>query len=75
MLLAGYRARLMNISKDLQVATTPWGKTVHFNDVGKILPREVLKARYSNFVLLQSLDLSIEEEAILRGIVITFTGK
>lgn len=53
----------------------PWGQTLHFSELGRILPNDFLFQKHYFAEKVKSLDLSLQEEAVLRAILTTYTGK
>lgn len=75
-MIAAYRSILRNVNRDLNVATTPWGNTCHINELTKVFPSlDIILERLKFSERLKKLDLTIQEEAILRAIVTTFSDR
>ncbi|KAL3868922.1 hypothetical protein ACJMK2_041674 [Sinanodonta woodiana] len=70
-MLSWYRG----VNTDLNIAATMWGKEYHFDEIKHIVGEEYLAMKFQYARKLQNLKLSFEEEAVLRGIVLTFTDR
>lgn len=57
-----------------RVATTPWNKDYHLEELTKIYPLTHLEAKMNFITEVYRLHLTDEECAILKGIVITYPG-
>ena len=62
-------------NSDFNVVTTPWGKSMHVDELSQAVSKDFLFAKLTIKQKVEKLDLSPEEEAILTGVVITFPGK
>ena len=69
--------RVINHSYDpvKQVLFMPWGAHFHVEEFNKILPVEIILHRYKFAQRILALELSKEEEAILRALVIVSPGE
>ncbi|KAK3609068.1 hypothetical protein CHS0354_011335 [Potamilus streckersoni] len=70
-MLSWYRG----VNTDLNIAATMWGKEYHFDEIKDIVGKDYLAMKFQYARKLQNLKLSFEEEALLRGIVLTFTDR
>ncbi|KAL3868923.1 hypothetical protein ACJMK2_041675 [Sinanodonta woodiana] len=70
-MLATYR--LINV--DLQIRSTLCGRDFHFDELSKVMDRNMIQAKSSLAKELQNLQLSKEEEVLLMGIALTFTDR
>jgi hypothetical protein len=60
---------------DRRILTTPWGKEIHLDVLAKIHPIDPIISRHKQCQLLVDLKLTEKEDAIIRAIVIMFTGE
>ncbi|WAR16168.1 VDRA-like protein [Mya arenaria] len=67
--ISAYKQMLVNVNKSTEVVVTPWGRTFHLSELERFFPIDIIKLRYKMAVRLNALGLSLQEEAILRGIV------
>lgn len=72
-LIANYKDLCRNIDWDRQVVITPYGQRFHLEEDNISTRFIVLKSKYAEKV--KALELSIQEEAILRAILILSVGK
>ncbi|XP_052763252.1 nuclear receptor ROR-beta-like isoform X2 [Mya arenaria] len=68
-LISAYKQMLVNFNQSTEVAVTPWGGTFHLSELQGFLPLDILKLRFKMAIRLNALGLSLQEEAVLRGIV------
>ena len=73
--IGGYRQLTRNVDQSKQIIITPWGQECHFDEIGKLLNMDFLKHKFEFAEKMKTLDLSVQEEAVMRAIVITSTGK
>lgn len=73
-MLGGYRQLVRNIDRERKLVRSPWGRTFHFNELDRVLPSDFMFMKHNYADKIMSLDLSVQEEAVLRAIVITSTG-
>lgn len=71
--MANYKDLCKNIDWERKVIVTPWGQKFHFEEQSPGSRFFVFKSRHAERV--KSLDLSIQEEAILRAILLLSVGK
>lgn len=57
-----------------RVVTTPWGKEIHMDELARLIPMDFLLMKLKCARQIQDLDLTIQEESIVRGIVTMFSG-
>lgn len=72
--MSGYKQLNKNMDHDRRVITSPWGREMHFDELGRILPEDFIFQKYHFAEKVVSLELSIQEEAVTRAILITCTG-
>nr|QGX48191.1 PPAR_2 [Sinonovacula constricta] len=56
---------------ELQVVTTPWGHTLHFEELSMIMPIEFIRERFQTKKMVHNLHLSEEETAVFRCLLVT----
>ena len=59
---------------DINITTTPWGRNMHLDEVGRLISKDFLFAKMGVKSKVMALDLSPEEEAVLTAVLLTFTG-
>ena len=57
-----------------RVVTTPWGKEIHLDELARIHPIDGILSNYEQCRLLVTLNLTVQEDAVIRAIVTTFSG-
>jgi hypothetical protein len=57
-----------------QVATAPWNKEYHIEELGKLYPLEYLDRKVSIMNEFQDIKLSAEETILIKAIILTFPG-
>ena len=68
--IGGYRQLTRNVDQSKQIIITPWGQECHFDEIGKLLNMDFLKHKFEFAEKMKTLDLSVQEEAVMRAIVI-----
>ena len=63
------------LNKDFNVTTTPWGKHMHLDELGYIVNKDFILEKHKVQEKITQLDLSKDEEALLTGVILTFTGR
>lgn len=71
-LMAGYKQMCRNVDWERKILVSFWGKRFHFDDKVPSVTYLLEKARFAEKI--NALDLSIQEEAMLRTILILQTG-
>ena len=71
-LVAGYKQLCRNVDWDKQVVLTPWGDKYQFEEKVPSVKYLLEKSRFAEKI--KSLDLSLQEEAMLRAILILSSG-
>lgn len=74
-LICTYKNMLRNFDKEKKIVTTPWGSNLHLDELGRIVPRDLLLLQHDTSRQLLELNLSTQEEAILRALVIVFSDR
>ncbi|KAL4218153.1 hypothetical protein ACF0H5_022889 [Mactra antiquata] len=74
-ILRAYRFLQYSVNKDLKVYTTPWGETIHASEIMQFLPSKLIEGRLKFAQRLHELGLSVQEDAILKALVLTFTDR
>lgn len=65
---------LRDCDRKRQVITTPWGKHMHLDEIEALIPRELLIMRNTVSTQLFDLNLSTQEESILRALLVVASG-
>lgn len=73
--LVGIDKLLPFVSLELKVFTTPWGKTMHVNEVEALVPRDYAMAKCKTRMRLRDLDLSDTEIALFRAMLVTMPDR
>ncbi|XP_053382745.1 uncharacterized protein LOC123539582 isoform X3 [Mercenaria mercenaria] len=63
------------VKSSLKVATLPWNKEYHFDEISKIFPRNYCTAQIQNLQQVLQLGLSFEETVVLKALIITFPDR
>lgn len=73
--MSGYKQLCRNVDWEREVVTMPWGQQYHFNDQTKVISLEYFlqKTRFAEKV--KTLDLSLQEEAVIRAVLVLSAGK
>ena len=67
--------RHQQFNEDNLVTTTPWGRNMHLDEIGQIVSKDFMFAKFHIKKMAHGLDLSQEEEALLTAVLLTFTGR
>lgn len=70
--MAGYKQLCRNIDWDRKILVSPWGDKLSFEENVPSVEYLLAKTRFAEKI--QSLDLSIQEESMLRAILILASG-
>lgn len=62
------------VKSSLKVATLPWNKEYHFDEISKIFPENYCISKIKNLQNVIQLGLSFEETVVLKAVVLTFPG-
>lgn len=73
--MSGYKQLCRNVDWEREVVTMPWGQQFHFDDQTRVISLEYFlqKTRFAEKV--RTLDLSLQEEAIIRAVLVLSAGK
>jgi len=63
-----------NVDLEKKVLITPWGKECHFSEISAFFPLRFLKLRLRFAKKLRELDLTLQEESVLRAVVVMSAG-
>ena len=58
-----------------QILTTPWGKEIHMDELGRIVPIDFILTKHKYGKMITDLGLTIQEESVTRAIVTMFSGR
>lgn len=64
-----------NVNFEKKVLLTPWGKEYMFHEINNFFPLRFVEQRFRFAQKLMRLDLTLQEESLMRAIVVTFTGR
>ena len=65
---------MFGLNTEDRIATTPWGKHLHLDEIENVVKKDFVLYKHKIKQMVNALDLSAEEEAILAGVILTFTG-
>lgn len=74
-IICSYKSTMQNLDMHKKMITLPWGSPLHLDELGKFFPMEHIQARHHYIKQLAELNLSVQEESLLRAIVILFTDR
>ncbi|XP_045180934.2 nuclear receptor ROR-beta-like [Mercenaria mercenaria] len=74
-LFGGYRGILRNFDMERRVLTTPWGKEIHMDELARIVPIHFVLTKFKYSQSVRDLDLTVQEESVVRAIVTTFSDR
>ena len=74
-IVSGYRNICKHVNMDIGVFTTPWDSMSHIAEGQNIYPMRLMRKKVEYAHRLNKLGLDDREQALLRAIVMTFSGK
>lgn len=70
-----FRALGKCVQSSLNIATLPWNKEYHMEEINKIFPEEYCSIKIGQVADVLALNLTFQETILLKSIVITFPGQ
>lgn len=69
-----YKYLIRNVDMESRVFSTPWGTHLHLDEIQKWLPSDILMERRKFGKQLLELNLTAQEESVIRAIIIVSSG-